>query len=308
MKKLILYLCLFILTQVSIAKDYTNGTVSSDQLPTLAPNLNIHIPTIEYQSLGEKMNLWVDLQFSTTDDGKMSWVLDNYGINTEEQPKQKKSAYFIYTQAGNFDKKLDEIIGSDHDLSTINFRKTPFKIFIEQRLLSRINYNGKSGYGLEDILFKQNVNEFAHILSVKRSVAEEDGCRSPTVPDSVFGESLINKDKLTGIFKYLNISKYSDVLSEVPEDVYIFKFEARERWATPGQGCYPSIHSDKYESEGVIVSPPTFTGYTWTGEGYFNSYGNGAYVYIDNNGEIHFKYKTQNNDSRSIFSIGILIE
>ena len=55
--------------------------VTSNQLPTIAPNLNLHIPTIEYQSLGGNMNIWVDLQFTTTDDGKMWWVLDGYGVN-----------------------------------------------------------------------------------------------------------------------------------------------------------------------------------------------------------------------------------
>jgi len=61
-----------------------NGTVTpvaSSQLPTIAPNLNMHIPSLEYQSLGGKMNLWVDLKFTPTDDDKIWWVLDNYGVN-----------------------------------------------------------------------------------------------------------------------------------------------------------------------------------------------------------------------------------
>jgi hypothetical protein len=61
-----------------------SGTVLpilNSQLPTIAPNLNLHIPTIEYQSLGGNMNIWVDLQFTTTDDGKMWWVLDDSGVN-----------------------------------------------------------------------------------------------------------------------------------------------------------------------------------------------------------------------------------
>jgi hypothetical protein len=55
--------------------------VASSQLPTIAPNLNLHIPSIDYQSLGGTMNLWVDLKFTPTDDGKLWWVLDNYGTN-----------------------------------------------------------------------------------------------------------------------------------------------------------------------------------------------------------------------------------
>jgi hypothetical protein len=55
--------------------------VASSQLPTIAPNLNLHIPSIDYQSLGGTMNLWVDLKFTPTDDDKLWWVLDNYGTN-----------------------------------------------------------------------------------------------------------------------------------------------------------------------------------------------------------------------------------
>lgn len=57
------------------------STTSSNQIPTIAPNLNLHIPSIEYQSLGGKMNIWVDLNFSPSDDGKLWWTLSDYGVN-----------------------------------------------------------------------------------------------------------------------------------------------------------------------------------------------------------------------------------
>jgi len=59
----------------------TTAPLDSSQLPTIAPNLNMHIPTLEYQTLGGKMNLWVDLQFTPTDDGEIWWTLENYGVN-----------------------------------------------------------------------------------------------------------------------------------------------------------------------------------------------------------------------------------
>jgi hypothetical protein len=68
--------------QACINNPSSCGIISgTDQLPTIAPNLNLHIPSLDYQSLGGSMNLWVDLQFTTTDDGKMWWILDDYGVN-----------------------------------------------------------------------------------------------------------------------------------------------------------------------------------------------------------------------------------
>ncbi|EDN67041.1 secreted protein [Beggiatoa sp. PS] len=50
-------------------------------LTVISPDLTIHIPNADYQSLGGTMNLWVNLKFTPTDDGKMWWILDSYGVN-----------------------------------------------------------------------------------------------------------------------------------------------------------------------------------------------------------------------------------
>lgn len=45
-------------------------------------NLDIHIPSAEYQSLNGTSNFWVDLEFKGTDvDGDMVWKLRDYGSN-----------------------------------------------------------------------------------------------------------------------------------------------------------------------------------------------------------------------------------
>jgi hypothetical protein len=64
----------------SPSSDSTDSPVASHQ-PSIAANLNLHIPRLDYQSLGGTMNLWVDLKFNPTDDGKMWWVLGDYGVN-----------------------------------------------------------------------------------------------------------------------------------------------------------------------------------------------------------------------------------
>ncbi len=49
---------------------------------TLGANLNMKLPNISYQpSLGNPMNLWAELQFMPTNDGKFWWTLSNYGVN-----------------------------------------------------------------------------------------------------------------------------------------------------------------------------------------------------------------------------------
>lgn len=51
------------------------------QAATVAPNLNIHIPTADYQSLTGTMSIWADLQFVSNPDGRFLWELSNFGVN-----------------------------------------------------------------------------------------------------------------------------------------------------------------------------------------------------------------------------------
>jgi hypothetical protein len=49
---------------------------------TIAPNLNIKLPSASYQNLtGSSSNLWIDLKFMPTEDGQLWWTLDKYGVN-----------------------------------------------------------------------------------------------------------------------------------------------------------------------------------------------------------------------------------
>ncbi len=58
----------------------TGGTANAGT-PTLGANLNMTIPSLSYQTLGGNMNLWAELQFQPTNDGKFWWTLTNYGVN-----------------------------------------------------------------------------------------------------------------------------------------------------------------------------------------------------------------------------------
>lgn len=57
------------------------NTSTTTNITTIATNLNIHIPQANYQSLDGTMNLWADLKFVPSNDGRLLWELTNYGVN-----------------------------------------------------------------------------------------------------------------------------------------------------------------------------------------------------------------------------------
>lgn len=213
-------------------------------------------------------------------------------INLVSFVSAQKDVYFVYTQKGDFDKTLNKIIteltGGPHPLTDVNFKTTRFKLFIDERLLSWINRGNKPAYEESDMSYGYDINNFANVISINRATYE-----ASSVPDTVFGPSMIDTNTLKTNENILDLSLTSG-------NVYIFKDEQRERWAVS------TIHSSKSEGFAAITSAPTFAGYPWSPDGYYNTYGNGAYVYIDSNGELHFKYKTQAQQSRIVFSVGIL--
>jgi len=55
--------------------------ISPLETVTIAPNLNINIPHVDYTFPDGTQNLWVNLQFVPSNDGRLMWQLNNYGIN-----------------------------------------------------------------------------------------------------------------------------------------------------------------------------------------------------------------------------------
>ncbi len=58
--------------------EYSNATV--------APNLDIHLPSLHYQSLTEAKDLWVDLEFYGKDGDILLWKLKDFLIRKDRQP------------------------------------------------------------------------------------------------------------------------------------------------------------------------------------------------------------------------------
>ena len=50
-----------------------------DDGATLSPELNIHIPNLQYKSGSDTMNLWADLIFAGESDGNLIWKLSGFG-------------------------------------------------------------------------------------------------------------------------------------------------------------------------------------------------------------------------------------
>ena len=63
---------------------YTDSSLScTDNMVTVTPNLNIHVPALDYQSLlGTHHNLWADFVFHGYDEhGNMLWRLSDFDEN-----------------------------------------------------------------------------------------------------------------------------------------------------------------------------------------------------------------------------------
>jgi hypothetical protein len=50
-----------------------------DDTATLSPELNIHIPNLQYGSGSDTMNLWADFEFAGENDGSLIWKLSGFG-------------------------------------------------------------------------------------------------------------------------------------------------------------------------------------------------------------------------------------
>lgn len=214
----------------------------------------------------------------------------------------QQDVYFVHTAKGDFDRTLNSIAGSSHDLSGFNFKTNKFKIYVDERLLSRIHYGGVESYEESDMSYNQNVDGSAEIVSITRHLADREsgGSSCTIVPASVFAGNRIDISDVEIGGSVLDLSSTSG-------NAYIFKDEQRDRWAVPSQGsCYPTIHSSRVSGFGQLTTTPTFSGGVWAGDGYVNTYGNGAYVYVDSSGQLHFRYETQRDESRVVFSVGIL--
>lgn len=70
-------------TQAELDIKYQEGcetcSNSSGTLSTISPELNMHIPALQYQTLLGNINLWADFEFAGESNGDMLWKLSDFG-------------------------------------------------------------------------------------------------------------------------------------------------------------------------------------------------------------------------------------
>ncbi len=54
---------------------------TSSKAGTVSSNLDIHMPSLDYQTLFGTQNIWVDFEYSHEENGKLYWSLKDYGAN-----------------------------------------------------------------------------------------------------------------------------------------------------------------------------------------------------------------------------------
>jgi len=60
----------------------TECSSESSIIGTVSPNLDIHMPSLNYQSLGGIQNLWADFEYyGQSENGELLWKLKEYGVN-----------------------------------------------------------------------------------------------------------------------------------------------------------------------------------------------------------------------------------
>jgi len=177
--------------------------------------------------------------------------------------------YFQYNRdmggTTGFDRTLDQILPGNK-FQDFNFRNQGFRLWVDERLLS--TWSPWTGYPAPT--FSGDSDGYMHMNAIS-AWANDVG------PVNSFYANTINTATMLGSGNWLNLS------TQPAGDVYIFKDERRERYAVP------SVHSSRVERAAAVTIAPTFTGYPWASDGYYNTYGNGAYVYVDNAGELHFR-------------------
>ncbi len=205
--------------------------------------------------------------------------------------EEKNDAYFVYTQQGDFDKTLNDIIGENHELSSVDFKNTRFKIVVDERRLSAITSN--SGYTDAMISKNYNIDNFAEINLIQRDNYESYS--SPDrVPETVFEGKILNLTSLEN-------ENVWDLSDETDTNVYLFGDASVDQYHGPGV-----IHSSRMEDSINIQKTPEFDIGFWKDDLVDYTYANGAYIYVDFLGKMHFRYKTQNQNSRAVFSVGVL--
>jgi len=173
-----------------------------------------------------------------------------------------------YGQQG-FDVKLDDILPGN-SYQDFNFRTGGrFKLWVDCRIMA--THGVSTGYG--DPTFSGDTNSSISMAAITPWAHDIEG------PASAFETNTVDSADIAGITADpLDLSGESG-------DVWLFKYEQRDKYRVY------NVHTHRSEGAGTILtSAPTFSGWPYAADRWRNTYGNGGYLYVDGDGELHLKY------------------
>ncbi|MBU2044394.1 MAG: hypothetical protein KJ977_05295 [Candidatus Omnitrophica bacterium] len=185
-----------------------------------------------------------------------------------------------------FDQTLDSILPGNK-FQDFNFRNERFKLWVDFRMFSTLGASTGYGYGSSGYAgpnFSSDADSFIHMDLLVRAPYDIQG-----IPESTFYANTINSQTMLGIGSWLDLS------TQPAGNVWIFKDERRDKYRVS------QVHSSRAERAAAVVSAPNFSysvppwcetspGGPCVANYYYNTYGNGGYIYVDNSGELHIGY------------------
>ncbi|MEI8350502.1 MAG: fibronectin type III domain-containing protein, partial [Candidatus Omnitrophota bacterium] len=208
-----------------------------------------------------------------------------------------RELYFQYNASmlntTGFDVTLDQILPGNK-FQDFNFRNKKFKLWVDFRLLSTLSYN--TGYASPT--FTGNSESSIHMNAI--AGASYDNEEIGTHP---FDANTINAATMLGAGNWLDLS------TQPTGNIWLFKDERRDKYLAAVH-----VHSSRVERAAAVTIAPTFTGSPWAADGYYNTYGDAGYIYVDNAGKLHFKGRIGPTQygyycaARPTFIVGIVTE
>lgn len=102
------------------------GTAAAET-GTVAANLDIHVPALNYESLSGTQNIWADFEYlGTNPQGRHLWGLKNFGVNVGAVPQESTTVKWLgktLSEASGWKAKINvNCLEKDKTCGSIDFR------------------------------------------------------------------------------------------------------------------------------------------------------------------------------------------
>ncbi|NOT85049.1 MAG: hypothetical protein HOP02_09820 [Methylococcaceae bacterium] len=115
---------LYLLTLCLLTLTHSKGFAETG---TVSANLDIHVPSLNYESLLGTQNIWADFEYlGTNPQGKHIWGLKNYGANPNNVPQPPETVKWLgktMLESSGWKAKINiGCLDKDKDCGTIDFQ------------------------------------------------------------------------------------------------------------------------------------------------------------------------------------------